>query len=59
MPLIAGNQVVCTRRIGAFEKHIVIRVTGDLKGARRSDNMAVVLDELQEVLANPLRMPNS
>ena len=53
MPLIAGNQVVRARRIGAFEKHIVIGVTGDFKAARRADNIAVVSDELQQLLANP------
>src|ERR1035438_3205049 len=53
MPLIAGNQVVSARRIGAFEKHIVIGVTGDFKAARRADNIAVVSDELQQLLANP------
>jgi hypothetical protein len=33
MLLIAGNQLVRTRRIGAFEKHIIIRVAGDFKAA--------------------------
>src|SRR5260370_37135723 len=53
MPLIAGNQVVRARRIGAFEKHIVIRVSADFKAARRADNITVVPDELQQLLANP------
>ena len=53
MPLIAGNQVVRTRRIGAFEKHIVIGVAGDFKAARRTDKITVVLDELRQLLANP------
>jgi hypothetical protein len=53
MPLIAGNQVVRARRIGAFDKHIVVRVAGDFKAARRTDNITVVLDELQQLLANP------
>jgi hypothetical protein len=33
MLLIAGNQLVRTRHIGAFEKHIVIRVAGDFNAA--------------------------
>jgi hypothetical protein len=32
--------------MGAFDKQIVIRITGDFKVAGRGDNMAVVLDEL-------------
>jgi len=46
MPLIASNQVVGTRRIGTFEKHIVIRVSADFKAAGGRYDMAVILDEL-------------
>ena len=53
MPLIAGNQVVRARRIGAFEKHIVIGVRRDFKSAGGRHGMAVILDELQQLLANP------
>ena len=54
MPLIAGNQVVSARRIGAFEKHIVIGVTGHFKATGGSHDMAVILDELQQLLTKPL-----
>jgi hypothetical protein len=33
MLLIAGNRLVRTRHIGAFEKYIVIRVAGDFNAA--------------------------
>ncbi len=46
MSLIAGDQVVRTRRIGTFEKHIVIRVSADFKAAGGCHDMAVILDEL-------------
>jgi hypothetical protein len=43
MPLIATNQVVPARRIGAFEKHTVIRVNADVKAAGGRHDMAVIL----------------
>src|ERR1700691_2179126 len=52
MPLIAGNQVVRARRIGAFEKHIVIGVSADFKAAGGRHGTAVILDEPQQLLAN-------
>jgi hypothetical protein len=48
MPLIASDEVIRVGGVGAFEKHIVVRVAADLKAARRGDDMAVVLDELQQ-----------
>src|ERR1017187_10027251 len=53
MPLIDGNQVVRMCGIGALEKPIVIRVARDFKASRRGDNITVVPDELQQLLANP------
>ena len=47
MLLITGNQVVSSRGIGAFEKHIVIRVSADFKTAGGLHNMAMILDELK------------
>lgn len=46
MSLIAGNQVVGSRGIGAFDKNIVVRVSADFKAARGRHDMAVILDEL-------------
>jgi hypothetical protein len=52
MLLVAGNQVVRTRGIGAFEEHIVIGIAGDFKAASRRHDMAVIPDELQQLLAS-------
>jgi hypothetical protein len=51
MLLVAGYQVVRTRGIGAFEKYIVIGIAGDFKAAGRCHDMAVIPDELQQLLA--------
>src|SRR5580700_3057046 len=53
MPLIASNQVVRACGIGAFEKHIVIRVGADFKASGGRHDMAVVLDELEQLQTNP------
>ncbi len=53
MFLIAGYQVISSRGIGAFEKHIVIRVSADFKTAGGRHNMAMISDELKQLLANP------
>ena len=45
MPLIAGNQIVRARSIGALEKHIVIGVRRDFKSAGGRHGMAVILEE--------------
>jgi hypothetical protein len=45
--LISRNQIVRTSRIGRFEKHIVIGVAGHFKATGRSDDMAMLLNELQ------------
>jgi hypothetical protein len=50
MPLIAGNEVVGAGGVGTFDKHVVVRVAGHFKAARLGDNMAVVLDKLQQLL---------
>ena len=47
MFLIAGYQVICSGSIGAFQKHIVVAITRDLKAPNGGDGMAAVLDELQ------------
>jgi len=52
--MIAGNEVVRSRGVGAFQKHIVIRVAGDFQASRRLDDMAAVLDELQQLLLHSL-----
>jgi hypothetical protein len=44
MPLIAGNEVVRARNVGAFDEHIVVRVAGHFKAARWGNDMAVILD---------------
>ena len=46
MPLIAGDQVVGSRGIGAFDKYIVVRVSADFKTAGGRHDVAVILDEL-------------
>jgi hypothetical protein len=52
--LIAGDQVVGTGFVGAFQKYVVVRVAAHVQAARRSDDMAVVLDELEQLQAKPL-----
>jgi hypothetical protein len=59
MLLIAGNQVVRARSIGAFDKHIVVRVAADFKAAGGRHNMAMIFDELKQLLGIPLRIANS
>ena len=49
MFLIAGNEVVRSRGVGAFQKHIVVGIAGDFQAPRRLDHMAMVFDELQQL----------
>ena len=53
MPTISGDQVIRTSFVGAFQKYIVVRVTAYIQAARRGDDMAVVLDELEQLQAKP------
>ncbi len=49
-----GNQIVRSRRIRAFNENIVIGIAGHFEAAAGGYQSAVVLDELQELLAQPL-----
>ena len=44
---IAGDQKVGPSRVGTFDKDVVVRIARHLDPARGSDQMAVVLDELE------------
>ncbi len=49
MFLIAGNEVVRSRGVGAFKEYIVVGIVGDFQAPRRLDDMTVVFDELQQL----------
>ena len=59
MLLISGNQVVSTGSICAFDEDVVVRVASDSKLSRWRDGMAMILDELNELLPRPLRIASS
>src|SRR5206468_1338865 len=44
---IARHQVVCTRRLGAFQKNIVIRIETRLSHFSRSDPKSLLSDRLK------------
>src|SRR5258708_4731553 len=52
MLLISRNEVICTGSIGAFEEHIVVRITSHFKAARRSNHVTAIFDELQQLQTN-------
>ena len=51
MPAIAGNQVIGTGFVSAFKKDFVIRVTAHHQAALGYDDVAAVVDELQQLQA--------
>lgn len=53
MPRIASNQVVCTGRIGAFDKNVIGRVGRHLKQAGWRNAMGSVLEELKKLVPEP------
>ena len=57
MLLISGNQVVSTGSICAFDEDVVVRVASDGKLSRWRDGMAMILDELNELLPRPFANP--
>ena len=57
MFLIAGHQIVRTGSVRAFQEHIVRRISGWFKVARRDHGMTVVLDELQQLQPKTLSDP--
>ena len=44
---ITSDQKVCTSRVGALDKDVVVRIARHLDVARRINQMAAVLDELE------------
>lgn len=48
MPAVPGNQIVGAGLVGAFQKHIVVRIAGHRQTARGPDEMAVIADEGQQ-----------
>jgi len=54
MPLIACDQIVRTGSIGALKEHVVVGVACDIQAAGRDDRIAVVFDELQQLLPETL-----
>ncbi len=53
MALVAGDEIVGTGGIGAFEEDIVAGVGSDLKGLRERDEVGAVSEELKELKAEP------
>ena len=50
MPLIAGDQVVCSGRVCAFEENVIGGVGRDLKRAGGPDEIRTVFEELKKLL---------
>jgi len=46
---ITGDQEVGASRVGTINKIVVVRIARHLDSARRSDQMAVILDELRQL----------
>lgn len=53
MPRIAGDQVVCTGGVGAFDKNVIGRIGRDLKQAGWRNGMGAVLEQLKKLLPEP------
>jgi hypothetical protein len=47
---IAGNQIVGTGSIGAFDKDVIVWINRNFKPARRNHEVAVILNQLEELL---------
>ncbi len=47
MLFVTGDKVIRARFVGAFKKHIVVGVARYVQAPSRSDNVAVVADQLQ------------
>ena len=54
MLLIARNQIVRAGSIGTFKEHVVVGVACDMQAAGWNDGIAVVFDELQQLLPETL-----
>jgi hypothetical protein len=54
MSAISCDQVVSNGFVAAFQKYIVIRVAAYVQTARRGDDMAAILDELEQLQTEPL-----
>src|SRR5690349_1354472 len=54
MLLIARDQIVCAGSIGTLKEHVVLGVACDIQAEGRSDGIAVVFDELQQLLPETL-----
>ena len=54
MHLIARDQIVRAGSIGTFKEHIVVGVACDIQAAGGNDDVAVVFDELQQLLPEAL-----
>ena len=50
---ITSDQKVCTSRVGALDKDVVVRIACHLEMGRGSDEMAVVLEELKQLKPQP------
>ena len=49
MLLVAGNQVIRTGFVGAFQKGVVVGIAAHVQAALWCDDMAAVLDELEQL----------
>jgi hypothetical protein len=54
MSLITRHQVVRARRIGTLEEYVVVRIACNLQTSGWNNNIAVVLDELEQLLTEAL-----
>lgn len=53
MPRIAGDQVVCTGGIGAFDENVIGGIGRDLKRGGWRNGMGSVFEELKKLLPEP------
>ena len=54
MPAISSDQVISPGFVGAFQKSVVVWIAAQIQAARWCDDMAAVLDELEQLQAEPL-----
>jgi hypothetical protein len=51
MALVASQKVVCTSGVSTFKEDVVSGARGDVGYARWHDDVSMVLDQLQQLLA--------
>jgi hypothetical protein len=54
MPAISSDEVISPGFVGVFQKSVVVWISAQIQAARWCDDMAAVLDELEQLQAEPL-----